>query len=83
MLKALVTEGYGRAEDNDHVGIFYEALKRGVKADKMAETLKTMKQLKGDLVEDQFIDNDAKLLNITNAVYNNKNLDVLLNKIGV
>ena len=83
MLGTLVAEGYGKAEDNDHVGVFTEALNRGVKAEKLAESLRMMKQLKGDLVEDSFIDNDLKLLNVTNAVYNNKNLDALLNKIGV
>lgn len=72
IIRKIVGENYGKAQDDDHIGIFFDAInKLGRSSSKLEQSLQDLKLFKGDLVEDSFIDDDIKLLRTTQNVYNN------------
>lgn len=84
IIKSLVGEHYGKAEDNNHIGIFFDAYsKAGNNARRVSESLEAMKSFKGDLVDDDFIDKDIKLANETWNLYNSKVVDTKLKDLNI
>lgn len=86
VLRKLIGEHYGKAEDDAHVKIFYNMLQqKGYKVDpvRMAKTFQEMKRFKGELVDDEFINRDQDLFNATYFVHNNKALADTLKEIGI
>ena len=78
VLKQLVASNYAAAQDDAHVGIFFKALANGKSANRLSESFSKMKQFKGDLVDDKFIDDDISLLQTTDfMMHNNKFLDLV------
>ena len=78
VLKQLVASNYAAAQDDAHVGIFFKAIANGKSANRLSESFNKMKQFKGDLVDDKFIDDDISLLQTTDFVmHNNKFLDLV------
>lgn len=66
ILRAIVGENYGKAEDDKKVGMFYDAMKKyGVTKERLTESLRALKSFKGQNVTDEFIDQDIELLNAT------------------
>lgn len=72
VLKQLVASNYAAAQDDAHVGIFFKALANGKNTSRLSESFNKMKQFKGDLVDDKFIDDDISLLQTTDFMMNNK-----------
>lgn len=71
ILRAVVGENYGKAEDDRKVGMFYDAMKKyGVTRERLAESLLALKSFKGQNVTDEFIDQDIELLNATHHMIN-------------
>nr|DAV73905.1 MAG TPA: hypothetical protein [Bacteriophage sp.] len=62
VLKQFVASNYAAAQDDAHVGIFFKAIANGKSANRLSESFNKMKQFKGDLVDDKFIDDDISLL---------------------
>ena len=80
----VVAENYGRNQDDEHVGMFFDAFsKRGVNRDRLAESLEDFKRFKGPGVTDDYIDKDIKLLNTAWNVYNNPLTDSTLKDLNV
>lgn len=78
ILKQLVASNYAASQDDAHVGIFFKALANGKSANRLFESFNKMKQFKGDLVDDKFIDDDISLLQTTDfMMHNNKFLDLV------
>lgn len=71
-LKQLVASNYAAAQDDAHVGVFFKALANGNTASRLTESLNKMKQFKGDLVDNKFIDDDISLLQTTDFMMHNK-----------
>ena len=60
----LVGDQYGVAQDDKHLGIFYDALqKNGISIDRLRNSVEDLKVFKGKQVSDDFIDRDIELLN--------------------
>ena len=77
-LKQLVASNYAASQDDAHVGVFFKALANGKSANRLSESFNKMKQFKGDLVDDKFIDDDISLLQTTDfMMHNNKFLDLV------
>ena len=71
ILRAIVGENYGKAEDDKKVGMFYDAMQKyGVNKDRLTESLRALKSFKGQNVTDEFIDEDIELLNATSHMIN-------------
>ncbi len=69
VMDILVGDQYGKAQDDQHLGIFYDALQRhGVSIDRLRTSVEDLKQFKGNQVTDDFIDRDIELLNNLNYV---------------
>ena len=79
-LQELIASNYAAAQDDNHVGIFFKALQKGSSRSKLEESLNKMKNFKGDLVDNAYIDDDISLLNTTDAIMHNKQL---LNTLGI
>ena len=78
VINELVASNYAAEQDDDHVGLFFKSLMNGNSVGKIKESLNKMKQFKGELVDNQFIDDDIRLLDTTNHVINNKKLHEIL-----
>lgn len=66
-LAKMVAENYGRIQDQDHVGIFFDAMqKHGVTAERLLGSLAAMKlanqNVENSGVKDEYIDNDMQIL---------------------
>ena len=84
IIKQIVAENYGKAEDNQHIGIFFDAYsKAGNNARRVADALNDMKKFKGDLVTNDYIDKDIQLANTTYRLYKDNELTKNLESIGV
>lgn len=86
MLKNIVGEHYGRAEDDAHIKLFYNMMQKGgFKVDpvRINRSFQEMKRFKGELVDDEFIDKDIDLFNTTYFVYKNKELYNTLKELGI
>ena len=60
----LVGDHYGTAQDDQHLGIFYDALqKNGVSINRLRNAVEDLKSFKGNQVTDDYIDRDVELLN--------------------
>ena len=80
----MVAENYGKNEDDEHVGLFFDSFsKSGVNRDRLAQSLEDFKKFKGPGVTDDFIEKDEKLLNTAWNVYNNQLTDSILEEMGV
>lgn len=79
VIRSIAANNYQLAQDNDHVGIFFDAFSRaGVNKDRLQTSLDDMKKYKGSLLQDgsdSYIENDKELLNAAWFAYNNKNLE--------
>lgn len=78
IINELVASNYAAEQDDDHVDLFFKSLMKGNSVGRIKESLNEMKKFKGDLVDNQFIDDDIRLLNTTNHVINNKRLHEIL-----
>lgn len=78
IINELVASNYAAEQDDDHVGLFFKSLMKGNSVGRIKESLNEMKKFKGDLVDNQFIDDDIRLLDTTNHVINNKRLHEIL-----
>lgn len=75
-LKRLVGENYARIQDDNHIGKFFDIYgKYGITGERVADTLEEMKKYKGDLVTDQYIDEDVELARETYNQYNSEYLN--------
>ena len=84
IIKQIVAENYGKAEDNQHIGIFFDAYsKAGNNARRVTDALNDMKKFKGDLVTNDYIDKDIQLANTTYRLYKDNELTKNLESIGV
>lgn len=83
ILKRIVGENYGKAEDDAHIKIFNAHLDNGGDPFKLTKSLQEMKRFKGDQVSDKFIDEDIKLLNALNFVKNNKEFKDILKELNI
>lgn len=64
IMDILVGDHYGVAQDDKHLGIFYDALqKNGISIDRLRNSVEDLKAFKGNQVTDDFIDRDIELLN--------------------
>lgn len=89
----LAADNYGRAQDQDHVGVFFEAMqKHGVTADRLRGSLAAMKLAnqytqangtKNSVVKDEYIDNDMRLLADTDYVMHSSYTKDSLNRLGI
>lgn len=82
VLQNIIGNNYTKAQDDAHIATFMRAMdKTGKNARQLEQSLNTFKRFKGELVTDEYIDNDIKLLRTTNAIYNspilNDNLDAI------
>lgn len=83
ILKRIVGENYGKAEDDAHIKIFNAHLDNGGDPFKLTKSLQEMKRFKGDQVSDEFINDDIKLLNALNFVKNNENFKGILKELNI
>ena len=83
ILRRIVGENYGKAEDDAHIKIFNAHLDNGGDPFKLTKSLQEMKRFKGDQVSDKFIDEDIKLLNALNFVKNNKEFKDILKELNI
>lgn len=80
----VVAENYGKNEDDEHVGLFFDSFsKAGINRERLAQSLEDFKKFKGPGVTDDFIEKDEKLLNTAWNVYNNQMTDDILKSLGV
>lgn len=64
IMDILVGDHYGTAQDDQHLGIFYDALqKNGVSINRLRNAVEDLKSFKGNQVTDDYIDRDVELLN--------------------
>lgn len=64
IMDILIGDHYGTAQDDQHLGIFYDALqKHGVSINRLKNSIDDLKIFKGAQVTDDFIDRDIELLN--------------------
>lgn len=64
IMDILVGDHYGAAQDDQHLGIFYDALqKHGISVNRLRNSVEDLKAFKGAQVTDDFIDRDIELLN--------------------
>ena len=66
-LAKMVAENYGRIQDQDHAGIFFDAMqKHGVTSERLLGSLASMKlanqNVENSGVKDEYIDNDMQIL---------------------
>lgn len=87
VIRSIAANNYKLAQDNDHVGIFFDAFSRaGVNKDRLQTALDDMKKYKGSLLQDgsdSYIENDKELLNAAWFSYNNKNLEQSMKDLNI
>lgn len=87
VIRSIAANNYQLAQDNDHVGIFFDAFSRaGVNKDRLQTALDDMKKYKGSLLQDgsdSYIENDKELLNAAWFSYNNKNLEQSMKDLNI
>ena len=85
VLRTMVADNYGKAQDKDHVGIFFDAMtKSGVTRERLNDSLEAMKRYKGEGVTDDYIDADKELVDRTWSVYKSDHVNnELLPNLGI
>lgn len=87
VIRSVAANNYQLAQDNDHVGIFFDAFSRaGVNKDRLQTSLDDMKKYKGSLLQDgsdSYIENDKELLDAAWSAYNNKTLDQMMKDLNI
>ena len=83
ILGRIVAEQSQNAQDDVHAGIFYDSLVRGRTPKQIRDTLEDYKNFKGPGVEDQYIDDDIKLLNVVNQQYSSDIAKEMQKKLGI
>lgn len=87
VIRSIAANNYQLAQDNDHVGIFFDAFRRaGVNKDRLQTALDDMKKYKGSLLQDgsdSHIEADKELLNAAWFAYNNKNLEQSMKDLNI
>lgn len=87
VIRSVAANNYQLAQDNDHVGIFFDAFsKAGVNVDRLRTSLDDMKKYKGSLLQDgsdSYIENDKELLDAAWSAYNNKTLDQMMKDLNI
>ena len=64
VIDILIGDHYGAAQDDQHLGIFYDALQRhGITINRLRNAVEDLKAFKGAQVTDDYIDRDIELLN--------------------
>ena len=84
----MIGESYGNNEDDNHIAIFHDALKRkGITASKLIRSLSDMKKHIGQdgsqLVSNDYIDRDIRAVIHTDAAMKNETLNNALSELGV
>lgn len=87
IIRSVAANNYQLAQDNDHVGIFFDAFsKAGVNVDRLRISLDDMKKYKGSLLQDgsdSYIESDKELLDAAWSAYNNKTLDQMMKDLNI
>lgn len=87
VIRSVAANNYQLAQDNDHVGIFFDAFsKAGVNVDRLRTSLDDMKKYKGSLLQDgsdSYIESDKELLDAAWSAYNNKTLDQMMKDLNI
>lgn len=87
VIRSVAANNYQLAQDNDHVGIFFDAFSRaGVNADRLRTSLDDMKKYKGSLLQDgsdSYIESDKELLDAAWSAYNNKTLGQMMKDLNI
>lgn len=87
VIRSIAANNYQLAQDNDHVGIFFDAFRRaGINKDRLQTALDDMKKYKGSLLQDgsdSHIEADKELLNASWFAYNNKNLEQSMKDLNI
>lgn len=84
-LRNLVKENYGKAQDRDHVGIFFNAMKKkGVTADRLEASLRNLKNIesKQNGVDEEYVDHDIELMYDTYAMYHSNHINSMLESLN-
>lgn len=84
----LIGENYGANEDDNHIAIFYDALRRkGINSQKLIQSLSDMKRFIGQegsqLVTNDYIDRDIRAVLHVDAAMNSKALNEALSDLGI
>lgn len=83
ILGKMISESAQAVQDDNHIGVFFDAAKRGRTFEQLNNTLEEYKQYKGPGVENQFIEDDQSLLATTYALYDNPVTTDKLEKLGI
>lgn len=79
----LVGDTYGKAQDDSHMSMFYDAFdKHGINNERLAQSLQDLKKFKGSNVSDEFIDRDIELMSNLWYQYKNPVLNQMLQDSG-
>lgn len=84
-LRNLVKENYGKAQDRDHVGIFFNAMKKkGVTADRLEASLQNLKNIESrqNGVDEEYVDHDIELMYDTYAMYHSNHINSMLESLN-
>lgn len=84
-LRNLVKENYGKAQDRDHVGIFFNAMnKKGITADRLEASLRNLKNIesKQNGVDEEYVDHDIELMYDTYAMYHSNHINSMLESLN-
>ena len=88
VLNKIIGENYGRLEDQNHIGMFFDAFhKAGVTPQRLATALNDLKGngftgFKDELVSDSFIDRDIQLMYAAYNAFKNPHIEEFIKKHG-
>lgn len=84
IVNSIVGETYGKAEDDAHIGMFFDAFsRRGVTVDRLRTSLQDLKQFKGQNTTNEYVDKDIQLLDEAWRQYTNPQLNKYIEDEGV
>ena len=84
VIRRIVAEQQAQRQDAEHVGIFFDSFSRaGVNANRLGESLRQLKQFKGELVTDDDIDRDIQLMNKAWYTYKNPLVKPIMDDLGI
>lgn len=84
VIRRIVAEQQGRKQDAEHVGIFFDSFsKAGVNADRLGDSLRQLKNFKGQLVTNEDIDRDIQLMNKAWFAYQNPLTQPIMEDLGI
>ena len=84
VIRRIVADQQSQRQDAEHVGIFFDSFSRaGVNANRLEDSLTQLKNFKGNLVTNEDIDRDIKLMQKAWYTYKNPLIKPILEDIGV